>query len=75
MDLAEGLCDAAPPGQILLSAPVGAAVAGVVDTVPVAHHPRHGGPDAGVVLQVRDGPPPRGGSSRQHRQAAANRPW
>src|SRR5262249_14756810 len=34
-DLAGRLCDAAQPGQILLSAPVGAAVAGLVDVTPV----------------------------------------
>ena len=47
MDQAEGLCDAAPPGQILLSAPVGVAVAGMVDVAPGT---LRGGLDAGVVL-------------------------
>ena len=54
MDWAEGLCDAAPPGQILLTAVVGAAVAGVVDMAPVAPITRRGGPDPGAVLQVCD---------------------
>ena len=60
MDLAEGLCDAAPPGQILLTAAMGAAVAGMVDMAPVAPVTLRGGLDAGVVLQVRDGRPSRG---------------
>ena len=64
MELAEGLCDAAPPGQILLTAAVGAAVAGMVDVAPVCPLPRRGGPDLGVVLQVLGGHPPRDGSSR-----------
>jgi adenylate cyclase len=64
MDQAEGLCDAAPPGQILLTAAVGAAVAGMVDVAPVAPVTLRGGLDPGVVLQVLGGLPPRGGSSR-----------
>jgi len=58
MDLAVELCDAASPGQILLTAAVGAAVAGVVDVAPVASVPRQGDLEAGGVLQVRDGRPP-----------------
>jgi adenylate cyclase len=64
MDQAEGLCDAAPPGQILLSAPVGVAVAGMVDVAPVTPMTWRGGPHPGSVLQVRDGLPPHGGGSR-----------
>jgi class 3 adenylate cyclase len=64
MEQAEGLCDAAPPGQILLSAPVGVAVAGMVDVAPVAPVTWRGGPHLGSVLQVRDGLPPHGGGSR-----------
>lgn len=51
-DLAEGLCDAAQPGQMLLSAPVGAAVAGLVDVAPVTPFTLPGCPDLGTVVQV-----------------------
>jgi adenylate cyclase len=66
MELAEGLCDAARPGQMLLSAAVGDAVAGMVEVAAVALPPRRGGPDLGVVLEVRDGtcPSPEVGLSR-----------
>jgi class 3 adenylate cyclase len=60
LDQAEGLCDAAPPGQILLTAAIGAAVAGVVDVAPVAPVTRQGGPHLGDVMQVCDGRPARG---------------
>lgn len=59
MDLAGALCDAAPPGQILLTAAVGAAVAGVVDVAPVAPLSQRGLPASEALLQVRDGRPPR----------------
>jgi class 3 adenylate cyclase len=57
MDLAGGLCDAAPPGQMLLTTAVGAAVAGLPDVAPVAPVSWPGSPDPGVVLQVGDGRP------------------
>src|SRR5882724_459817 len=60
MDQAEGLCDAAPPGQILLTAAIGAAVAGVVDVAPVAPVTRQGGSYLGDVMQVCNGRPARG---------------
>jgi DNA-binding response OmpR family regulator len=56
-DLAGRLCDAAQPGQILLSAPVGAAVAGLVDVTPVPSLTLPDCPDPGAILQVV-GPPP-----------------
>jgi adenylate cyclase len=56
MELAEGLCDAARPGQMLLSAAVGAAVTGVVNVAPVALPSRWGGPDLGVVMEVLEVP-------------------
>lgn len=59
MELAEQLCHAALPRQILLPAAVGAAVAGTVDVVPVAPCPRRGGPEAGAILQVGDSRSPR----------------
>ena len=58
-DLARGLCDAAQPGQMLLSAPVGAAVAGLIDVAPVPPLTLPGCPDPGVVMQVLDVRPPR----------------
>jgi adenylate cyclase len=57
---AQDLCDAAQPGQILVTAAVGAAVTGMVDVAPVAPVTRREGPQPGGVLQVRDGRPVRG---------------
>jgi hypothetical protein len=56
IELTEGLCDAAQPGQMLLNAAVGDAVAGVVNVAPVTLPPRPGGPDLGVVLEVWEAP-------------------
>jgi DNA-binding response OmpR family regulator len=58
-ELAKGLCDAAQPGQILLSPPVGAAVAGLADTAPVAPLTLPGCHDPGTVMQVLAVRPPR----------------
>jgi len=55
--LAGRLCDAAQPGQILLSASVGAAVAGLVDVTPVPALTLPDCPELGALLQVV-GPPP-----------------
>jgi hypothetical protein len=52
IELTEGLCDAAQPGQMLLNAAVGDAVAGVVNVAPVTLPPQRGGPDLGVVMEV-----------------------
>jgi adenylate cyclase len=60
MDQAEGLCDAAPPEQILLTAAVGAAIARVVGVASVVPVTRQGGPHLGDVMQVCDGRPARG---------------
>jgi class 3 adenylate cyclase len=57
MELAWALCDVAEPGQILLTAAVGAAVAGMVDVALAAPLSRRAGPETGAILQVRDGRP------------------
>lgn len=51
-DLAGELCDAAQPGQMLLNAAVGAAVAGLADVAPVTSLSLPGCPDLGTVMQV-----------------------
>jgi adenylate cyclase len=55
--LAERLCEASQPGQMLLSARVGAAVAGLVDLAPVPALSLPGCLKPGAILQVC-GPPP-----------------
>jgi adenylate cyclase len=65
MELAERLCDAATPGQMLLTAAVRAAVAGLVDVAPGAPVPWRGGPEAGGVLQIGDGRPAGPGPARR----------
>jgi adenylate cyclase len=57
LEWAERLCDAAQPGQTLLTAAVGAAVAGLADVAPVAPVSWRGGPAPEGVLQVGDGRP------------------
>jgi class 3 adenylate cyclase len=60
MDQAEGLCDAAPPGQILLTAAMGPRSPGWSTLPRWPPSPGREAPHLGGVMQVCDGRPARG---------------